>query len=1220
MRTRGWYRLCRGTAVVAVLAVATSVAGSPEPPAPAATVAAPADATTLAGTGGAGAGEPESTEDGPVRQTEAEAAATAIATGKPVEVGAFRGERRAVYVNPDGSHTETHHQQPFRTVRQGRWVPVDATLVRQPDGTVTPRAATVGLRLSGGGDGPLASIERAGRRMTFSWPARLPAPVLTGDTATYPEVMSGVDLVVHAAVTGFSHVLVIKTPDAARQPGVSELTLGVDADGLTVTEQSDGRLTAVDPATNGVVFDAPAPLMWDSGDPAETGAGPADGQARGAAPTTGPPTRVAPESARTSRLGVRVDGDRLRLTPDRAMLTDPATRFPVYVDPYWQGTNRSAWAMVDSGYPDESYWKFDGERHERIGLCPESCGRNSKIKRLFYALPTPYQNDALNIMAAEFKVTMVHTYNSSAHDASLYRVSKGISSATTWRNQPGWSVKQDTKRPTTTQSSCTSTNHNVTFDARPAVLEAQRNNWSTTTFGLRADNEASIYAVKRFCDNAVLSVRYNRPPSQPAVSGLSMDPGGSCVFGANRPYVSRLPRLFAILKDPDTGDAEPLTAEFRVTWTPNGGTLQTKTWRSPEKANGSTFQYDLAASTGVPNLPENVVTSWDVRAHDGTSWGPWSSDGSANPCQFILDKTKPAGPDVDSAEYLPLDEPDTAPACVPDDTVYDGVGRYGTFRFDSAATDVHKYEFGFNTDPSPLNTLVPATDGGPVTVTWLPETEGPHQIQVRAIDRAGKTSDTTVCYFRVAPGAAPVAEWTLADATGATSAEDGRGTAPAAAGPAATFGVAGPGGAADRAVYLGGDAGGYLATASAELVATDGGFAVSAWLRSEPGSAAGRERVAVSQDGTGGPGFTLGIDAATGRWKFELPVTDVRSLGRWRVLGPVAEAGEWTHLVAVHDPTKRTIALHVNGAAPVLAERRSISRSRGAVQFGRRSDASGHMAPWHGSLADITLFNRMVTGPEVTALSTLVPARQGYWEFDTVTDPEEGATVLISPEFSGDEARNMSLYGGANVYLPDPDPGTFPPPEPALVGAGHLVLDGVDDYAAAAGALAETDGNFTVTARVRLAAECDREMTILSQPGTHTSAFVLRCATVGGMPRYELLLPHADTAAGPPVTVVYDDQRLPNTDSAGQHLAVTYDAFRNQVRLYVDGQLAGAAQAEHADVWPARGGGLQVGRARLNAAWGGHFAGVVDDVRVYSGVLDATTIQLLANPTAQPDV
>ena len=306
----------------------------------------------------------------PLRQTEAEAVAAAKAQGEPIEIGAFRSERREVWANPDGTFTENSYQEPVRTVKNHRWVTPDATLERHPDGSIGPKAATFGMRISGGGAGPLLTVERAGRSMSLTWPGGpLPTPVVDGATATFTEVAPGLDLVVNVGVESFSHLLVVKTPEAARRAEVLDLALGLSTRGIEVAEAGDGGLAAVDSASRGRVFEAPAPLMWDSGD--------TQAEQR-IAQMWGEPVRPAssavPHTAKRAKLGVRIAAGSLRLTPDRNLLTDPGVRFPVYLDPVWQSTTTSFWAMVDSGYADTEYPKFDGafqtSNNERAGYCP----------------------------------------------------------------------------------------------------------------------------------------------------------------------------------------------------------------------------------------------------------------------------------------------------------------------------------------------------------------------------------------------------------------------------------------------------------------------------------------------------------------------------------------------------------------------------------------------------------------------------------------------------------------------------------------------------------------------------------------------------------------------------------------------------------------------------------------------------------------------------------
>jgi hypothetical protein len=234
-------------------------------------------------------------DEGPIRQTEEGALAYAAQIGARVEIAAYRTETLSVFANPDGTLTDVEHAQPVRVIRAGRWVEAAAILVPAPGGTFAPKAAAFGLRLSGGGTGPLVTAERAGRSMSLTWPGELPPPEVVGEQAKYAEVLPGVDLVVNVSVTDFSHVLVIKNAEAARNPKLAEVEFGLRTEGLTVRRTDAGGVEAVDEAAGGAVFEAPTPIMWDSGEPAAA-PGPVSAQARvpGVASV---PSEKAPQSA-----------------------------------------------------------------------------------------------------------------------------------------------------------------------------------------------------------------------------------------------------------------------------------------------------------------------------------------------------------------------------------------------------------------------------------------------------------------------------------------------------------------------------------------------------------------------------------------------------------------------------------------------------------------------------------------------------------------------------------------------------------------------------------------------------------------------------------------------------------------------------------------------------------------------------------------------------------
>lgn len=1133
----------------------------------------------------------------PVRDTEAEALVAAKELDQPVEVLALRTEHRDVFAQPDGTLIANDYTRPVRVTQGDDWVPADATLVVQPDGSYGPSAALLGIQLSPGGDVPLTVATRDQKSMTLTWPhGPLPEPVVVDSQATYPDVLPDVDLVTNVTVEGFSHVLVVKTPAAAELPELQDLRLGVTTVGLTIEETPEGGVVALDPATSNPVLQADAPTMWDNG-PQESGGTLAARTLRSPSGTSVTSTDPGAASAqgpgdmsKVAPVELEYAENMLTLTPDQGMLTDPAASFPLYIDPVWQSSTNSGWAMVDSGYPNEEYWKFDNKRHERIGRCPESCF-NSKVKRLFYRLGTPYSGRT--ILKATFRVTLQHVYDSTARAAALYLMPAGISSATNWNNQPGgsgWSgaTRLATSSPTKTQSSCTSTNQNTEWNAKAAVQQAASKGWSTVTLGLRSVNETSGSHTKRFCDNGVLSVQYNRAPLIANANELTMSPGGQCVYGADAPYVDVPPRLNAVLRDPDHSSAhtEQIKAEFKVTWTPSGATAQSRSYVTPLKASGSVFSYTVPS-----DIAQNVPISWQVRASDNTSWGPWSSDGSRNVCQFRYDKSSPSPPDVDSAVYLPQDAADNgtvdAPLCIESDEWLGSIGIPGNFVFDSAATDVVEYRYGFNTNPVPgVNVLRPTTDGGPVTLAdWYPDKEGPRTINVQAVDRAGRSSTIASCTFRVGKRP-PTATWSLGEVAGQDTADDALGGNDATAGSGVTFGVEGPGGASDTAAQLDGTSGGYLTTASSVLTDTSTSFAVSGWFKVDDPS---RQQVAVSQDGTGEPGFALGV--RNGAWFFWVPTTEVNSLGRWEVTAEAATT-EWTYVTAIFDGGKQEMSLQVGDNPPHVAERRSLTKSRGPLQLGRRLVKSGYADYWQGAMADVAVFDRLIVDDEVTALQKTPPSRKAYWRLNAETD-------MLSPEHGG--GVGLTLGSGATI---------FNHPVLALLGGGHLALTGGADSYASTPTNADMAGSFSVSGRVKLTSSCEgTPMTAFSQKGSHGSSVVVRCSEAG---EWELAVTETDEAE--PVWTTGDTDLTPKLIGKGDHLALVYNGYTREMVLYVNGKLRTAIELVSPFVAT---GGVQVGRAFLDDSFQEHLSGAVDDVRVYDGVADPVLIQRLSVQTRE---
>ncbi len=120
----------------------------------------------------------------------------------------------------------------------------------------------------------------------------------------------------------------------------------------------------------------------------------------------------------------------------------------------------------------------------------------------------------------------------------------------------------------------------------------------------------------------------------------------------------------------------------------------------------------------------------------------------------MYDDVSPEKPTITSPEY-----PN------PEDVFWvDGVGVNGHFTMDSPSDDVVSYTYGFT--GGPYGTVTAARPGAPVTIPYLPLSEGPKALTVRAIDRSGRSSGESRYDFNVKAGRAPVARWKLDDPAG----------------------------------------------------------------------------------------------------------------------------------------------------------------------------------------------------------------------------------------------------------------------------------------------------------------------------------------------------------------------------------------------------------------------------------------------------------------------
>ncbi|MFD5326640.1 LamG-like jellyroll fold domain-containing protein [Streptomyces sp. NPDC127092] len=601
--------------------------------------------------------------------------------------------------------------------------------------------------------------------------------------------------------------------------------------------------------------------------------------------------------------------------------------------------------------------------------------------------------------------------------------------------------------------------------------------------------------------------------------------------------------------------------------------------------------------TWVPSVPANSVISWQARAFDGDAWGPWSSASGAGRCYVRRDTTTPAAPIVTADPYKT------------DNEWRDGVGRQGTFTFDAFDSDVIGYRYTFDDETT---RTVATTTGNPVTLPWTPTWPGRHTVDVEAYDAAGKTSAVASYTFLVASGR--VAQWNLGDPVGSTEAHDEMGNYAIRPGAGVTFEVPGQGGKADPVARLDGTSEAYLTTADPEapwedasVVDTRSSFSVSAWVKP---AALDRDMAVVSQDGTTWAEFLLGYDAAAKSWSFATS-DDGR---RTTVTVPTGDTAlnKWVHLTGVFDARATggpQLRLYVDdgdpatptGTATVARGAPASWNANGALQIGRMTVPGLHVAHFAGDLSAVRIYNRPVTTAEIAEFQAVRPARKAYWDFEKAN--ADGTLPNIQSMGSSLGLFESTLYRRTSVREPV-----------ALSGAGHAVLDGVNDYAYTNAPVVGGDKSFTLSARVRLTnVNSTASQTVLSLPGQNTDRVAVRYD--GATQRWKLVLTESDSAAAK-VTEVTDSAALPSADGAGSHLAVVYDAAARELRLYVDGGEPVTATVENGSGW-ASVGGLQVGRS---VKTGEYLSGAVDEVRAYAGALSPTVISMIENQMPDPNL
>ncbi|MCU7728950.1 hypothetical protein ODJ79_35005 [Actinoplanes sp. KI2] len=719
----------------------------------------------------------------------AAAIAKAKQTGAAVGIAAQTTESSTVLANPDGTLTKISSSNPQRVLQNGKWVPIDTTLVRRTDGSYAPRAAVTSVTIGGGGSTRLVSLADSGHSLGFTWPGRLPVPTVSGDTATYANVLSGVDLQITADATGYSSMLVVKTAEAAANPALASLQLGLGGTGVKVRATRDGA-EAIDKATGRTVFHSDTALMWDSSPAAGEPAGPS-----AKAALAGPNAEHA-ASARVgghrARVTVSVSGGKQTLTLNRSLLTAKTTKFPVFVDPEWSGSpgrSQLNWARISSnGWNVYNSTSTTGSTSARIGYDNWPTGDAEKA-RTYYQMNTSGIKGAV-IFNAHLYVTERWAASCSDTTAAVYGAgATGFSSSTLyWGHEPGRSSSAvDTAA--SHEANCSSSTPYVTpakldFDVSSWIKNAAGGNWSVANFAVVAANESDKYSWKQlgYGGGATLSVTYSyRPKLKDGTGDPAVHP--SVVDQGKIMTTTHTPTLSSRAIDPDlAGGNELVEVEYHVY---NSAGTQVAYGYGPKtiyNTNGSDWT--------TPSLADGTYT-WKVNAKNAA--GLWMVGFGPNQT-FTIDTSAPAPPNITSEQFPPRQ-------------VGAAYGDKGTFAINphDKANNVMGYLFAM--DSTLANTTYAANHGtawttsttikagtiyyakadnatgtgtvvinGNAGISFAPGTAGAHTLYVKAVDQAGSTSGQTPYLFYAGAGSPTyaygdklISGWTATNTDGTTT-------------------------------------------------------------------------------------------------------------------------------------------------------------------------------------------------------------------------------------------------------------------------------------------------------------------------------------------------------------------------------------------------------------------------------------------------------------------
>ncbi|MFE0256974.1 DNRLRE domain-containing protein [Streptomyces sp. NPDC059010] len=550
-------------------------------------------------------------------------------------------------------------------------------------------------------------------------------------------------------------------PTASESPAPAESATDGPSESPSPTEElieTDEQADTA-PETLPAATDGPEPSVAESplpSAPAEPTPAPSQ---TGSAATLGLPGLDGPSpDSRGELVEPSLTGANWTLTPDLAFLDDPATTYPVFIDPSVKKHTQN-WTTAYSRHPNATFYNGKGFNkggtHEaRVGFESDTWGTS----RSYFNIAFDKDLKGTKITSAKLRMLETYSWSCSARSMSVH-LTGPVSARTNWKNAPR--LHDGNKFATKSfahgyKSGCRDAYEE--FDVRKAAQKQADQGKDTITFGLRARDEHSQYAWKKFQANGdhapVVELVYNRRPTVDAKS-LDLGPDGKCT--TTQPYVRMGSGDLTFTARASDKDKNLDHLDFDL-W-PHGkwGTTGDLLGSAGKVSVGGDKDTALRTTTGfsTSKLTNGTLYSWRVRAVDdaGTSSGYAPAK---TPCRFVLDTTAPRPPKVSSTDFPNADGSENGFGNDAEDANWSTkkFGTPGSFTVRALNSDVARYEYGYNS-PTYSNSL-PRTVGTATSVSATlsnakPPAAGPNVLYVRAVDSAGNPSEPTKYFFYVTP-------------------------------------------------------------------------------------------------------------------------------------------------------------------------------------------------------------------------------------------------------------------------------------------------------------------------------------------------------------------------------------------------------------------------------------------------------------------------------------